>query len=830
MTVEPMEGFDPYRAWLNVREVRRPLNAYQLLGLKTLEDDADTIRKAARDQRTSLHAHRYEATPEIWDQVYTELEEAIAILTDADRKAAYDASLQSQNDGGLPRYGLPAAVGARPSAPGGALRCFACGHENPPTRKFCANCGRNLWEPCYNCGTLSTAGEKYCGACGADLIDGIQKRVSECRDALREAERMRQEYRFGEAIDLLGGVSRATHARLADFARRAHALIEQYARDRDRLAADAESARENARNCLSSYDYTGAIHILQQVPPALRNNGLAHLLEEATGKADEVSRLGAELRDAVQQGRNAELLPKIVRLLTLKPDHAHARKLADRFRQRACEVAKQKLAQHSYDAALKLLEQIPKPAWNEEVTALYEETSELAWVWWNLQNAPVVDRALLNMASRLVKTSPDDAQARKLVAELQRRAERSKSDPRSAPVAWAKPPEETHIGCSIDWITGFQRIRYADGFEASLLRQHPGCFFIAAGLALQGLGKAEWKANLLPQQRSVMGRIGQLVRSSSTRSAWGLDLSSAGLKAVRLVLDPNDDAVRIGACDYVEHRKLLSHAANEQEERTLIEETLRVFQGRNEVKTDRICLGLPSRTVLMRRLKMPLMDPDKLPDAVRYEAKRVIPFPLDDLVWDYELLDHRDGRLATRNEQTVMLIAAKRTQLANRLACFENAAIKTNVIHCDCFALANFIEYEYLARESGPELQAVGPGAALGILDVGSDAANLIVLSPTAMEVFHSGFGAQDFTRSLVHEFQLTFAHAEELKRNPAIGPSFVRLQRAMDPVLENLVSEIHRAEASLRKSQPHLTIQRFLGVGGGMQTHGLLRYLRLGR
>ena len=710
------------------------------------------------------------------------------------------------------------------------LSCPACHALSPETRKFCAHCGTNLWEPCFQCGTLAAAGEKFCGACGADLIGGLEERVRRCRDILHEAERAVAEHRFEDALALLGPISRDAHARLDEFARRAAAMIQQVTQERTRRAAHAEAAFNAAQDRLAAWDYEGAIQVLDQIPVPLRTDAVVHLMGEAAHSAQEVATLSEELREAVNQKRADRLSAKLGRLLALKPDHGEAQRLAARFRRHLCETARQKLAQHRYDAALQALEQIPQPACDAEVDELREQAAELAWLWWNLRNAAAVDKVLLSIGERLVKQSPGDAQAQKLLSELRRRSTQAAGDPCRSFVPWARAPEQTHVGYPVEWMTGFQRIHYAEGFDPSLLIEHPGCFFVAAGLALQGLGLADVNINLLPRESSVLGRVGRLIGMRPAHTAWGIDLSSAGLKAIRLAKDPREGRVAVDACDCVEHRKLLSHAANEEEERALVEETLQTFAGRNDVKADRTCLGLPSRTVFSRQFLLPAMEPAKLPAAIQYEAKRIVPFSLDDLICDYECLDFRNADPAARNEQQVVLVAAKRIQLKGRLAALHHAGFKIDIVQCDHLALDNFFAYDLLDGEANGRQRTTGPGAAAVILDVGSDITNIVLIGSESKAWYHSGFGGHTFSRALLQQFHLTFTQAEELKRNPAIAPSLNRIQKAIDPVFEDLTTEIQRAVASLRKHAPHLKIERILGVGGGFRTHGLLRYLRLGR
>lgn len=713
---------------------------------------------------------------------------------------------------------------------GSEIHCPGCHSVSAATRKFCGNCGRSLWEPCHQCGTLSMAGEKFCGACGADLVGGMERRIRDCREKLQEAERMQAEHRYDEALALLGPISRNGHPGLEELAQLAAATIQRLTQERARRVAEAEAAVDSARDRLAASDYEGAIHVLEQISLPFRTGEAADLLNEATRSAQEVATLSEELRQAVQQKRTDELPARLGRLLSIKPDHAQAQRLAERFRRRLCEAARDRLAQHRYDAALECLEQIPQPARDAEVEELREQAAELASLWWSLQNAPVVDKVLLSMGHRLIKTSPGDPRSQKLLAELQRRAALPRSDARRTGVPWAAAPEQTHVGYPVDWVTGFQRIRYAEGFDPSLLVEHPGCFFVAAGLALQGLGLAEVNTNLLPQDRSVLGRMGRLMRTRSARAAWGIDLSSSGLKAVRLAIDPRDGQVAIEACDHIEHRKLLSQAVNEEDERGLIEETVRAFLGRNDCKGDRTCLGLPGRMAFSRQINLPIMDPAKLPAAVQYEAKRCIPFSLDDLVWDYEVLDPRDGETPPRSEQQIALIAVKRIQIRERLAQLQRAGLKTDIVQCDHLAIQNFIAYDFLGSGGTAERPPLPPGAAMAILDLGSDATNIVLTGPGLIGWYSSGFGGHDFTKALVQAFQLTVAQAEELKRNPGSAPSLNRVQKAIEPVFEELATDVQRAVASLGKNTPNRKIERILGLGGGFRTHGLLRYLRLGR
>src|SRR5262249_18517128 len=138
--------------------------------------------------------------------------------------------------------------------------------------------------------------------------------------------------------------------------------------------------------------------------------------------------------------------------------------------------------------------------------------SELAWLKWDLHNAPVIDATLLGVAQRLVKLKPDDRSMAQTVATLEVRARAGSADRRPADrwraaPAWVKPPDQTSVGCPVDWAGGFRRLQ-GPGLECEAVRDHAGCFYVAAGLALQGLGAVPLRINLLPQKRGGLLSLG----------------------------------------------------------------------------------------------------------------------------------------------------------------------------------------------------------------------------------------------------------------------------------------------------------------------------------
>jgi Tfp pilus assembly PilM family ATPase len=86
--------------------------------------------------------------------------------------------------------------------------------------------------------------------------------------------------------------------------------------------------------------------------------------------------------------------------------------------------------------------------------------------------------------------------------------------------------------------------------------------------------------------------------------------------------------------------------------------------------------------------------------------------------------------------------------------------------------------------------------------------------------------GGNGFSRALVKEFQLTFAQAEKLKRNPTAVRELHRLYAALEPRLADLVRETHRTVDAFLQKDSAREVKRFIVTGGGAKLHGVLRRL----
>jgi type IV pilus assembly protein PilM len=602
---------------------------------------------------------------------------------------------------------------------------------------------------------------------------------------------------------------------------------------RQRIAAKEDCRR--AARLFEACDYGGAAAVLQAVPPPARTEAILELIARTAARQENIASLTGELREAVREKRLADLPPLIQRLLALKPDHAYGKRLGGQVQEHLVQAARKQLAEHHYDEAFRLLQQTTPETRDPHAQELYQRAAELAWLTWDLRNAPVIDRTLTVVAQRLEKLASGNAPVVKACRELQHRARRAGCQPRREPLPWVRPPQPTALGVPVDFPAGFRRLTCDETMDQAELRKCPGRFAVACGLALSGIRESAIGINLLSSQdRGLLRRVTQLIQPRTMRSAWGIDIGASGLKAVKLVWDDANEEAVVEAASLIEYAKLLSYAVNEAEKRKLVSQALEAFLESHEPKIERVCVGLPGEMALVRQVDVPPIDTVKTAKVIQFDARDQFPLPLEELAWDYHVFaaspPEPDGIAQPADEQgrQALLIAAKRTATHHFLETFRELDVPVDVLQTDFLALHNFLAFEYFA---GPENAKKGEACpVMAALDIGAEATNIVVSSPHSLWFHGCKVAGYSFTRALVKEFHLTLAQAEQQKRDPESTDRISRVYEALSPVLDDLSKEVQQSLSAYSQAHPDNPLQRVLGFGGGAMLHGLFRCLRCGR
>jgi type IV pilus assembly protein PilM len=310
-----------------------------------------------------------------------------------------------------------------------------------------------------------------------------------------------------------------------------------------------------------------------------------------------------------------------------------------------------------------------------------------------------------------------------------------------------------------------------------------------------------------------------------TPGVWGIDLGQCGLKAIRL--ENIEGEIKATAFDYIEHPKILSQPDADPDQ--LTREAMEKFLSRNNLKGDMVAISVPGQSGLARFVKLPPVEEKKIGDIVRFEAKQQIPFPLEEVVWDFQKLGSGVVSDGYALETEIGLFAIKRDMVNRYLQHFKDVSVEVHLVQMAPLALCNFVSYDLLQKTEG----AAGDGEeskknCVVALDIGTDSSNLVVTDGERI-IWQRPIplGGNHFTRALTKDLKLTFAKAEHTKRNAAKSPDLKKILLALKPVLNDFVGEVQRSLGYFTNTHRDATIQYLIGLGNAFRLPGLQKFLQ---
>jgi type IV pilus assembly protein PilM len=311
---------------------------------------------------------------------------------------------------------------------------------------------------------------------------------------------------------------------------------------------------------------------------------------------------------------------------------------------------------------------------------------------------------------------------------------------------------------------------------------------------------------------------------ASSKAVWGIDIGQSGLKALRCTAGADGESIVAEAYDYIEYPKILS--SPDADAAVLVAEALEQFLSRNELVGDSVAVAVPGQAGLSRFFKPPPVDAKTLPDIVKYEVKQQIPFPLEDVIWDWQRLGGTVVDDVTVDAE-VGLFAMKREAVFKALKPFTDSDIEVDVVQLAPLATFNVVCHDILENVPEPtEVDMDNPPESLVVLSIGTDTTDLIITNGIKLWLRNIPIGGNHFTKQLARELKLTTNKAELLKRNARQAEDPKTVFQAMRSVFSDLVTEIQRSLSYFQGLEKNAKIKRIALMGNAAKLPGLRQFL----
>jgi type IV pilus assembly protein PilM len=217
------------------------------------------------------------------------------------------------------------------------------------------------------------------------------------------------------------------------------------------------------------------------------------------------------------------------------------------------------------------------------------------------------------------------------------------------------------------------------------------------------------------------------------------------------------------------------------------------------IKAKDVNVCAPGFHVFSKFVRLPPVDANKVTQIIQYEAQQNVPFPLSEVVWDYQILGS-----APSGELEVLLVAVKSEIVEGLFRVAAEAKLKLQLCDASPAALCNAFRYNYGDLEDCTML-----------LDIGAKTSNLLFFEKGKVFSRSINLGANAITQDFATEAKLKFEVAEQIK----IAEGFVSLGGAYEEP-ENphqaAISKIARQFMTKLHIQVNQTMQFYRGQQGG--------------
>jgi type IV pilus assembly protein PilM len=246
-------------------------------------------------------------------------------------------------------------------------------------------------------------------------------------------------------------------------------------------------------------------------------------------------------------------------------------------------------------------------------------------------------------------------------------------------------------------------------------------------------------------------------------------------------------------------KSLGAEGAQETAREAIILKALQELLAEKGIKARHVNVCAPGFHVFSKFVKLPPVDASKVTQIIQYEAQQNVPFPLEDVVWDYQILGSTPG-----GELEVLLVAIKADIVEGLFRVTESTGLKLELTDVSPAALCNSFRYNYGDLEDCTML-----------LDIGAKTSNLLFFEKGKVFSRSINLGANSITQDFANESKLKFDMAEKLK----IEEGFVSLGGAYEEP-ENphqaAISKIARQFMTRLHIQVNQTMQFYRGQQGG--------------
>ena len=233
---------------------------------------------------------------------------------------------------------------------------------------------------------------------------------------------------------------------------------------------------------------------------------------------------------------------------------------------------------------------------------------------------------------------------------------------------------------------------------------------------------------------------------------------------------------------------------------------------KHRVKEKRVAISVGGYSIIVKRINVQTMTEEELLETIHYEAEQYIPFDINDVNLDFQILGENQNN---KNQMSVLLVAAKKDLIEDYINLVETAGRQANIIDVDAFALQNAFEASYRPEEDSTEEET---GEVVALIEIGAEKTSLNILKGSSSLFMRDiSLGCSQISLQIAAQIDCSIEEAEEIKtgklQDMLAGED---LESILSVFSAEWTTEVRRAFDFFYSSFGENDISRIILSGGG--------------
>ena len=297
-----------------------------------------------------------------------------------------------------------------------------------------------------------------------------------------------------------------------------------------------------------------------------------------------------------------------------------------------------------------------------------------------------------------------------------------------------------------------------------------------------------------------------------SKSIIGLDIGSSSVKAVEISKKGKGkdfELTHLGVAPLPPEAIVQGAFLNS----SAIVDAIREAVEKAKIKTKHVAAAVSGHSVIVKRVNLPAMTREELDEQIRWEAEQYIPFDVNEVNLDFQILDDQGGE----GQMDVLLVAAKKDLIDDYVQVIGEAGLTPAVVDVAAFAVENSYEANYDAQAD----------QVVALVNIGAQVVNINVIAngiPTfTRDITTAG---NQYTEEIQKALSISFEEAERIKlggRRAEDSQEVVphEVEQAMRAVTETVIGEIGRSLDFYGATSAESRIEKVFLAGGSAKVAG---------